>query len=97
MIMIMIDNDYFSLNLSKKIRFLRGNFAPFISKSFQMGDHFFPFLFPKNSKSLKFVDIRFQELGAKRRLNCTSKVNRQTNTQTYEWKQPGCKEALSGS
>ena len=62
---------------------MRGDFTPFISQSFQMWDHFFPLLFPKDVESLKVVDIRLQEVGAKRRWNGTSKVNRQTNTQTY--------------
>ena len=48
-----------------------------------MLDHFFPLLFPKDSESLKIFDIRLQEVGAKRRLNGTSKVNRHTNKQTY--------------
>ena len=47
-----------------------------------MLDHFFPLLFPKDSESLKIFDIRLQEVGAKRPLNGTSKVNRQTNRQT---------------
>ena len=51
-----------------------------------MLDHFFPLLFPKDSESLKIFDIRLWEVGAKRQLNGTSKVNRQTdgrtNTQT---------------
>ena len=47
-----------------------------------MLDHFFPLLFPKDSKSIKILDIRLWEVGAKRPLNGTSKVNRQTNTQT---------------
>ena len=47
-----------------------------------MLDHFFPLLFPKDSESLKILDIRLQEVGAKRPLNSTSKVNRQTDTPT---------------
>ena len=43
--------------------------------------HFFPLLFPKDSKSLKILDIRLQEVGAKRCLSGTSKVNRRTNGQ----------------
>ena len=39
-------------------------------------------LFPKDSKSLKFLDIRLWEVGAKRRLNSTSKVNRRTDGHT---------------
>ena len=34
--------------------FLRRDFTPFISESFQIWDHFFPLLFPKDSESLKF-------------------------------------------
>ena len=49
--------------------------------------NFFLLLFPKDSKSLKIMDIRLPELGAKRLLNGTSKVNRrmdgQTDRQTY--------------
>jgi hypothetical protein len=44
--------------------------------------HLFPLLFPKDSKSLNIFDIRLWEVGAKRLLNGTSKVNGQTNTQT---------------
>ena len=47
-----------------------------------MLDHFFPLLFPKDSESLKILDIRLREVGAKRPLNGTSKVNRQTDGQT---------------
>ena len=48
-----------------------------------MFDHFFPLLFPKDSESLKILDIRLREVGAKRPLNGTSKVNRQTDGQTH--------------
>ena len=34
-------NEYLSLNSLKKTFFFRGYFIPFISKSFQMWDHFF--------------------------------------------------------
>ena len=47
-----------------------------------MWDHFLPLLFPKDSESLKILDIRLREVGAKRPLNGTSKVNIQTDTQT---------------
>ena len=47
-----------------------------------MLDHFFPLLFPKDSESLKILDIQLWDVGAKRRLNGTLKVNRQTNTRT---------------
>ena len=56
--------------------FRRGNFRPFLREKFQIWDHFFPVLFPKDSESLKILDIRLQEVGAERRLNGTSKVNK---------------------
>ena len=37
---------------------------------------------PKDSQYLKTLDIRLREVGAKRRLNGTSKVNRRTDKQT---------------
>ena len=61
---------------------MRVNFTPFISKSFQIWDHFFPLLSPKDLESLKILDIWLQEVGEKRRLNGTSKVNTQTDTWT---------------
>ena len=39
-------------------------------------------LFPKDSESLKTLDIRLREVGAKRRLNGTSKVKTQKDGQT---------------
>jgi hypothetical protein len=41
-----------------------------------MLDHFFPLLFPKDSESLKILDIQLREVGAKRPLNGTSKVKK---------------------
>ena len=61
---------------------MRGDFRPFPNKNVQMLDHFFPLLFPKDSESLKILDIRLWEVGEKRPLNGTFKVNRQTHTQT---------------
>ena len=52
------------------------------NKNVQMLDHFFPLLFPKDSESLKILDIQLWEVGAKRPSNGTSKVNRQTHGQT---------------
>ena len=51
---------------------LRGNFTTFMCKTFQIWDHFFPFLFPKDSEILKSLDIGLWEGRAKRRFN---KVN----------------------
>ena len=48
-----------------------------------MLDHFFPLLFPNDSESLKILDIRLREVGAKRPLNGTSKVNGETDTHTH--------------
>ena len=50
-----------------------------------MWHHFFPLLFPKDSESLKILDSRLREVGAKRPLNGTSKseqTDRHTNTRT---------------
>ena len=62
--------------------FLRGDFRQLSNKNVHIWDHFFSLLFPKDSESLKILDIRFQEVGAKRPLNGTSKVNRHTDGQT---------------
>ena len=45
--------------------FRRSNFNPFISKSFQMWDPFFPLLFPQDSEHLKSLDIGLQKMGGK--------------------------------
>ena len=63
-----------------------GNFRPLPNKNVQMLDQFFLSLFPKGSESLKILDIRLREVGAKRRLNGTSKVNKPTDTQTHRRK-----------
>ena len=49
-----------------------------------MWDNFFPLLFPKDSETLNILDIQLQEVGAKRRLNGTSK-SEQTGKQTHTW------------
>ena len=58
--------------------FLRGDFRPLPNKNVQMLDHLFPLLFPKDSESLKILDIQLWEVGAKRPLNGTSKVKKKT-------------------
>ena len=58
----------------KKTFLLRGDFRQFSNKNVLIWDHFFPLLFPKDSESLKILDI--QEVGAKRPLNGTSKVKK---------------------
>ena len=70
-------------NLPKNYFFLRGDFTPFISKSFQIGNHFLPLLFPNDSKSLKSLNIRLREVGATRHLNGTLKINRRTDRRTH--------------
>ena len=55
--------------ICKKNFCCHGNFTPFMSKNFQIWDHFFPLLFPKGSKNLKSLDIQLWEVGAKRPLN----------------------------
>ena len=55
---------------------LRGDFRPLPNKNVQMLDHFFPLLFPKDSESLKILEIQLQEVEAKRPLNGTSKVKK---------------------
>ena len=62
---------------AKKNFFLCGDFRPLRNKNVQMLDHFFPLLFPKDSESLKILDIRLREVGAKRPLNGTSKVKKE--------------------
>ena len=69
-------------NQQKKHFYLRGDFWQFSNKNVQMLDHFFQLLFPKDSESLKILDIPLCEVGAKRRLNGTSKVNTHTDKQT---------------
>ena len=67
---------------AQKNFFLLGNFRPLLNYNVQMLDHFFPLLFPKDSESLKILDIRLREVGAKRPLNGISKVNRHTDKHT---------------
>ena len=62
--------------------FCPGDFTTFMSKSFQIWDHFFPLLFPKDSKNLKSLDIGLWEVRAKRPLNGVRKCDGQTNKQT---------------
>ena len=62
--------------------FLSGNFRPLRNKNVQILDHFFPLLFPKDSESLRILDIQLREVGAKKTLNGTSKGNTRTDKQT---------------
>ena len=62
---------------------MRGNFAPFSSKSFQIRDHFFPLHLPKATKNLKCLDIDLWEVGTKRRLNGVNKWRKKIVKKTY--------------
>ena len=62
-----------------KTFYLFVHFRPFPNQNVQV---FFPLLFPMDSASLKILDIQLQEVGAKRRLNGTSKVNTRTDRRT---------------
>ena len=66
----------------KTIFFCAAILDNFQNKNVEIWDHFFPLLFPKDSESLKILDIRLWEVGAKTCLNGTSKVNTQTDRQT---------------
>ena len=61
---------------AKKKKKLRGNFRPLTNKNVQSLDHFFPLLFPKDSESLKILDIGLREVGAKRPLKKTENRRR---------------------
>ena len=66
-------------NQQKNNFFLRGDFRPFPNKNVQFWDHFYPALFPKDSESLKNLDIRLWEVGAK----CVSKYTTRKGTDRY--------------
>jgi hypothetical protein len=48
-----------------------------------MLDHFFPLFFPKDSESLKILDIRLWEVGAKRPLKGTSKMKKMREKKNF--------------
>ena len=57
----------------------------FPKKNVQFWDHFFPELFPKDSESLKILDIRLWEVGANIYISAYMRkgTNRQTDRQTH--------------
>ena len=67
-----------------KIFFSPRQFYTLISKSFQIWDHFFQLLFPKDSKYLKSLDIGLWKVGPKRPLNGVRKCDGQTHKQTHK-------------
>ena len=64
------------ISKKKKNYFLRCDFRPLPNKNVQMLDHFFSLLFPKDSESLKILDIRLREVGSKRPLKKTENRRR---------------------
>ena len=56
--------------------FLCGDFRQFSNKTVHIWDHFFPFFSPKDYESLKILDIRLREVGAKRPLKKTKNQRR---------------------
>ena len=69
-------------NQQKKTFFCAAIFDNFQTKMFKSETTSFPYFSPKNSESLKILDIRLREVGAKRRLNGTSKKNTHMDGQT---------------
>ena len=61
---------------NEKLTFFARFFTHFISKSFQIWDHFFPLLLLKDSENLKSLDIELWEVGAKRCLNGVNKCKK---------------------
>ena len=61
----------------KLTSFFRGDFTPFMSKSFQIWDPFFSLLSSNDSEYLKSLYIGLQEEGAKRLLNGVRKCDGQ--------------------
>ena len=68
--------------VGEKKLFFRGDFRQFSHKNVHIWDHVFPLLFPKDSKSLKILDIRLREVGAKRRYLKSEQTDRQTDRRT---------------
>ena len=62
---------------------MRCDFTTFMIKSFQIRDQFSSALFPDDAEHLKNFDVALWEVGAKRHLNGTSKVNTHTHTHTH--------------
>ena len=70
----------------KKNFFFRSDFRPLPNKNVQMLDLFFPLLFPKEPESLRILDIRFREVGAKRPLKKTKNRRRSKKSEKVEKK-----------
>ena len=68
--------------VKKKKLFLARRFRTIFKQKCSYMRPILSILFPKDSESLKILDIRRWEVGAKRPLNGTSKVNRHTDRRT---------------
>ena len=55
-----------------------GDFTPFMSKSFQIWDPFYPLLFPKDSKDLIILDIGLWEVGGKKMFKLRIQMKKKT-------------------
>ena len=58
---------FFKAKSAKNTILLFGDFRPLPNKKNQIWNHFFSILFPKDSESLKSLDIQLREVGAKKR------------------------------
>ena len=70
--------DKASLDRSQKNFISRCGFRQLLNKNFQIWDHLFPLLFPKDSQSLKILDIWLREVGQKDVLLVPQKATSQT-------------------
>ena len=66
--------------------FLWRDFRQFSNKNVHIWDHFFPLLFPKDSESVKILDIQLREVGAKRPLKKTENRRRSKKVKKVEKK-----------
>ena len=68
--------------------FLRGNFKQFSNKNVHIWDNFFPLLFPKDSESLKILDIRLREVNRQTDRQTDRRTDRRTDKSTYRKHRP---------
>jgi hypothetical protein len=73
---------YLKSEKSEREKKLRDDLRQFSNKNVHIWDHFFPLLFPKDSESLKILDIWFREVGAKRYLK-SEHTDRHTDRRTF--------------
>ena len=77
-------NNFFFFFIRKKNFCRHGNFRPFLRKNVKIWDLFFSLLFPKDSESLKILDIQLQEDGGNKTFKRYLKkwTDKHTNTRT---------------